>query len=202
MLSDDYEEWLQAWELIRDHIPESVTMFDALDERFDLDIHDCSVNDMLYDLDEELSNVGLDNLSLIAKRAEVSRWVYTHFPEETELNLGNFRGHEAEALWELGQREQAEALFQELIETYPNFAWGYIWWGDQYWMSDWSYEYAPDYDRAESLYRQALAQPGLEGRGDVQDRLNDLRDEKEHPERREKIKQSRLKYIQRIKSGE
>jgi len=202
MLSDDYEEWLQAWELIRDHIPESVTTFDALDERFDLDIHDCSVNDMLYDLDEELSNVGLDNLSLIAKRAEVSRWVYTHFPEETELNLGNFRGHEAEALWELGQREQAEALFQELIETYPNFAWGYIWWGDQYWMSDWSYEYAPDYDRAESLYRQALANPDLDNRVYVQERLDDLSDEKERPERREKIKQTRLKYIQRRKNLE
>jgi hypothetical protein len=31
MLSNDYEEWLQAWELIRDHMPESVTTFDALD---------------------------------------------------------------------------------------------------------------------------------------------------------------------------
>jgi hypothetical protein len=105
---------------------------------------------MLYELDEELSNIGLDDLSLIAKRAEVSRWVYTNFPEETQLNLGNFRGYEAEALWELGQREQAETLYQELTETFPNFAWGYIWWGDQYWMSDWSYEYTPDYDRTES----------------------------------------------------
>jgi tetratricopeptide (TPR) repeat protein len=183
-------------------MPESITTFDALDERFDLDIHDCSVNDILYELDEELSNAGLDDLSLIAKRAELARWVYTNFPEETELNLGNFRGYEAEALWELGQREQAEVRFQELIETYPNFAWGYIWWGDQYWMSDWSYEYAPDYDRAESLYRQALANPNLDDRGNVQDRLDDLYEEKEHPERREKIKQTRLKYIQRRKTLE
>jgi tetratricopeptide (TPR) repeat protein len=174
MLSDDYEDWLEAEE--------------------------CSVNDMLYELDEELANIGVDDLSLIAKRAELARWVYTHFPEETELNLGNFRGHEAEALWELGQREQGEALFQELIETYPNFAWGYIWWGDQYWMSDWSYESAPDYDRAESLYRQALTNPNLDNRVRVQDRLDDLDDEKEHPERWEKIKQTRLKYIQRRKS--
>ena len=202
MLSDDYEEWLQAWELIRDHMPESVTTFDELDERFDLDIHDCSVNDMLYDLDEELSNIGLDDLSLIAKRAEFARWVYTHFTEESELNLGNFRGHEAEALWELGQREQAETLYQELIEVFPNFAWGYIWWGDQYWMSDWSYEYAPDYDRAESIYRRALANPNLDNRVYVQERLDDLYDEKEHPERREKIKQTRLKYIQRRKNLE
>ena len=74
MLSDDYEDWLQAWELIRDNIPESVTTFDALDEMLDLEVEECSVNDMLYELDEELANIGLDDLSLIAKRAEVSRF--------------------------------------------------------------------------------------------------------------------------------
>ena len=196
MLSNNYENWLQAWELIRDNMPDSIMTFDALDEMFDLDINDCSVNDMLYDLDEELSNTGLDDLSHIAKRAEIARWVYSNFTEESELNLGNFRGHEAEALWDLGQREQAESRYQELTETLPNFAWGYMWWGDQYWMSNWSYEDAPDYDRAESLYRRALDNPHLDNHVYVQDRLNDLNDEKEHPERREKIKQTRLKYLQ------
>jgi tetratricopeptide (TPR) repeat protein len=116
------------------------------------------------------------------------------------LNLGNFRGYEAESLWELGQTEQAEALFQVLTETFPTFAWGYIWWGDCYWMSDWSYEYAPDYDRAVSIYRQALAIPHLEDRGDVQDRLDDLADERAHPEKRARIQQTRLQHIQRRKS--
>ena len=88
MLSDDYEDWLEAWELLRDNMPDSITTFDALDEMLALEAEECSVNDMLYELDEELSNIGLDDLSLIAKRAEVSRWVYTNFPEETELNLG------------------------------------------------------------------------------------------------------------------
>jgi tetratricopeptide (TPR) repeat protein len=202
MLSEDYEDWLQAWELLRDHMPASVTTCDALDEMLALEAEECSVADMLYELDEELTNLGLDDLSFIAKRAELARWVYTNFREETELNLGNFRGYEAEALWELGQREQAETLHQELIETYPNFAWGYIWWGDQYWMSNWSYESAPDYDRAASLYRQALENPDLDNRVYVQDRLTDLYDEKEHPEKREKIKQTRLKYLQRGKNLE
>lgn len=194
--SDDYEDWLQAWQLIRDHMPESVTTFDEFDEIFDLDFHDCSISDMLYDLDEELSALELDDLHLLAKRAELSRWVYTHFPDETELNLGNFRAHEAEALWDLNQKEEAEARYQELIDTFPNFAWGYIGWGDCYWMSDWSYEDAPDYDRAESLYCQALDNPHLDNHVYVQERLDDLHDEKEHPERREKIKQTRLKYLQ------
>ena len=196
MLSDDYEDWLKAWELIRDHKPESVTTFDEFDEIFDLDINDCPINDMLYDLDEELSALELDDLHLVAKRAEISRWVYMHFPGETELNLGNFRGHEAEALWDLNQKEEAEARYQELTATFPNFAWGYIWWGDQYWMSDWSYQNDPDYDRAESLYRRALDNPDLDNRVDVQDRLDDLNDEKEDPKKRERIKQIRLKYLQ------
>ena len=63
-----------------------------------------------------------------------------------------------------------------------------------------SYEYVPNYDRAEALYRQALAIPDLEDRGDVQDRLDDLYDERAHPEKREEIKQARLRHIQRRKS--
>lgn len=185
---------------MRDNTPDSITTFDALETLFHLDVQDCSVNNMLYDLDMALHNAGIDDRRWMAQRAEIARWVYIHFPEESALNLGNFRGYEAESLWELGQREQAEALFQELTETFPTFAWGYIWWGDQYWMSDWSYEYAPDYDRAASLYRQALAIPDIEDRGDVQDRLDDLYNEQEHPEKREAIKQARLPHIQRRKS--
>ena len=200
MRSEAYEDWLHAWELLRDHTPAHITTFDALERLFHLDIQDCSVTEMLYELDMALHNEGLEDARLTAIRAEVARRVYMHFTEESALNLGNFRGYEAESLWELGHKEQAEALFQELIETFPTFAWGYIWWGDGYWMSDWSYEHAPDYDRAEAIYRQALAIPHLEDRGDVQDRLDDLQDERAHPEKREEIKQARLRHIQRRKS--
>ena len=200
MRSEAYEDWLHAWELLRDHTPDHITTFDALERVFHLDVQDCSVTEMLYELDMALHNEGLEDARLTATRAEVARWVYTHFTEESALNLGNFRGYEAESLWELGQTEQAEALFQALTETFPTFAWGYIWWGDCYWMSDWSYEYAPDYDRAASIYRQALAQPDLEDRGDVQDRLDDLADEQAHPEKRDAIKQARLRHIQRRNS--
>lgn len=103
-----------------------MTTFDALETLLHLDVQDCSVNNMLYDLDMALQNAGVDDRRWMAKRAEVARWVYTHFPAESALNLGNFRGYEAESLWEMGHREQAEASFQELTETFPTFAWGYI----------------------------------------------------------------------------
>ena len=199
MRSEAYEDWLHAWELLRDHTPDHITTFEALETLFHLDVQDCSVTDMLENLDMALHNAGIEDLQWMARRAEIARWVYTHFPEENALTLGNFRGYEAESLWEMGQTEQAEALFQVLTETFPSFAWGYIWWGDCYWMSDWSYEHAPDYDRAASLYRRALAQPDLEDRGDVQDRLDDLAAEQRHPAKREAIKQTRLQHIQRRK---
>src|SRR5256886_11412085 len=200
MRSEAYEDWWHAWELLRDNTPDHITTFDALETLFHLDVQDCSVNNMLYDLDMALHNAGIDDLQWMAKRAEVARWVYTHFPEESALNLGNFRGYEAESLWEMGQTEQAEALFQALTETVPTFVWGYLWWGDGYWMSDWSYEYGPDYDRAASIYRQALAIPDLEDRGDVQDRLGDLAEEQAHPEKRARIQQTRLQHSQRRNS--
>jgi hypothetical protein len=200
MRSEAYEDWLRAWALMRDNTPDSITTFDALETLWHLDVQDGSVNNMFYDLDMALQNAGVDDLRWMAKRAEMARWVYTHFTEESALNLGNFRGYEAESLWEMGQKEQAEALFQELTEMFPTFAWGYIWWGDQYWMSDWSYEHAPDYDRAASLYRQALAIPDVEDRSDVQDRLDDLQDERAHPEKRARIQQTRFQHIQRRKS--
>src|SRR5688500_10316464 len=41
ILSEDYEDWLQAWELLRDHMPASVTTCDALDEMLALEAEEC-----------------------------------------------------------------------------------------------------------------------------------------------------------------
>ena len=79
---------------------------------FQLDVQDRSVTEMLYELDMALHNEGLEDARLTATRAEVARWVYTHFTEESPLNLGNFRGYEAESLWELGQRSRRKPCFR------------------------------------------------------------------------------------------
>jgi tetratricopeptide (TPR) repeat protein len=199
MQSESYDDWLRAWELLRDHTPDHITTFAALEALFDLPAHGGVLSAMFHDLDMALHNAGLEDARLTAQRADIARWVYTHFPEEPMGELGNFRGYEAESRWDIGQRKQAEALFQELTETFPTFVWGYIWWGDQYWLSDWSYVHAPDYNRAEALYRQALAQATGEDRGDVQDRLDDLHEEQAHPEQRARIQHIRLQHIQRRK---
>ena len=57
-----------------------------------------------------LQNDGLDDLYFMAQRAELARWVYTHFTGESELNRANFRAYEDDSLWELGKRDLAESL--------------------------------------------------------------------------------------------
>jgi len=114
MYSDSYKDWLQAWELIQNAIPGNITTFDSFDSLFDLNNNLCFINDMLYDLDEELHNEGLDNLNLLAKRVEISRWVYTQFKDEDELNLGNFRNFEADPLWKIGNIEEAAIALSKI----------------------------------------------------------------------------------------
>ena len=92
MRSEAYEDWLHAWELLCDHTPDHITTFDALETLFHLDVQDCSVTEMLYELDMALHNEGLEDARLTATRAEVARWVYTHFTEQYLRQLRKAEG--------------------------------------------------------------------------------------------------------------
>ena len=98
------------------------------------------------------------------------------------------------------KKNQAEQLFQELISTFPNFAYGYIYYGDCYWQSDWSYQHGPNYTQAETIYREALKKQKMEDLDVVKERLEEMTFEKKHPEERERIKKIRLKRIQSRKN--
>jgi len=186
--------------LIRERVKEDIKSFDELDSTFNIEKYGFEIVEMLYELEIELHNEGLDDLHFMAQRVELCRWVYTQFLNETELNLANFRAFEAESLWELGKRDLAKSLIEELIRLYPKSSIGYVTSALFYWTSDWSYQYGPDYEKAESIYRHALSIKGLDDRLTLEDNLENMLHEKEHPEEREEIKQSRLKMIQRRKN--
>ena len=202
MRSDFYADWIEVWNLVRNRTPQSIRTFDAFDSFFGIADELCFINNMLYELEIELYNEGLDDLNILAKRAKIANWVYTQFTEESTLNIGNFRTYEAESLWETDRKDKAEHLFQELIGIFPRFTYGYIFYGDCYWRSDWSYLQGPNYDRAEIIYREALRQRKIEDIDVVKDRLEDMLFEKKHPEKRQEIKKIRLKRIQSRKKLE
>ncbi len=200
--SDSYEDWFRAWEIIQGNLPEDVKDFDDLDSYFNLREKHLPTDDMVYELEQALHNDGFDDLNLFAKRAELCRWVYTKLTEETELNLCNFRNAEADSLWEMGRIDDAKKCFEDLMEAYPEFVFSYVHYGDCCWTSDWSYQFGPDYDRAERIYRMALEKPNISDLDVVEDRLKDLKKEKNAPEGRKKIRKYRLKRIQERKELE
>ena len=195
MRFESYQDWFKAYELVKDKTPENIKTFSVFDSFFRLDIKACFVVNMFYDLELDY-NEGREDLNLLKNRVEFCRWVYHQFTDENDLSIANFRNFEAESLWEIGEINQAGKLFQELISKFPDFAYGYIYYGDSHWQSDWSYLHGPDYAKAEAIYRQALKKETMEDIDVVKERLDDMMFEKEHPEEREKIKKSRLKHIQ------
>ncbi len=194
MLEDSYSAWLKAWHIIRDILPVEVTAFSEADAFLGIDEFDCCLNNMLYDLEMELGNEGFNDLSLMDKRAELSHWVYSHFTDEEELNLVNFRRSEAESFWELGQIELAQTRFQQLIDLFPDYCAGYMGWAECCWQSDWSYLHGPNYKLAEQLYRKALASPNLDEL-EPEMELQSLLEEIAHPEKRDEIGKIRLARI-------
>ena len=94
------------------------------------------------------------------------------------------RRAEAEALWKLGKQAEAEAVYQALVDVFPDEGWAYIGWSDEYYF--WR-ERAKDHEKGEAILLQALERPDLEDRRDVLDRLASLYEEWGQQEKRTQI---------------
>ena len=139
-----------------------------------------SVYNWAYDLEMELGNAGLDNPIYHEHRLRYTREFLAMFPDESADRYVNFMRAQGEALWRLGRRAEAEAVYAELVKRFPNEGWGYIGWADEYWLFD---DSSKEYEKAEAILKRALARPNLQDREDVLERLEDLYKEWGKPEK-------------------
>jgi tetratricopeptide (TPR) repeat protein len=160
--------WLHVWELIKQKLTPKMTTVEKFDEIFS---GTQSLFNWCGDLEEELWNAGLQNREYLRKQIRYCQEFYTQFPDEDELMLGNFYRAEAESYGHLGDVETAEKKFKELIDRYPNYAWGYVAWADSYWLDPFDKAAPKDYDRAEAIYLKALENLNLDDRPAIIDRL-------------------------------
>ncbi len=165
------DAWWQVWQWLKDKVTPERNTLDALDKAFR---GTQAVFNWCQDFEMELENAGIDDPAYYRLRIRYCREFLETFPTVDWLMRGNFLRAEAESLWRLGEVKAAEARFAALIEANPDWAWGYIGWSDEYWLFKNSQK---NYDKAEAILQRALALPNLEDRGDVLDRLNDLRKE-------------------------
>jgi tetratricopeptide (TPR) repeat protein len=175
------DKWLEAWQVITElATPEMRTAmaFDATYPTMQ------SVFNWASDLEMELGNAGLDDPAYHQHRVRYVREFLTRFPDEDTNRHVNFRRAEAEALWQLGKQAEAEAVYQALVDAFPNEGWAYIGWSDEYYL--W-HQRAKEYEKGEAILLRAMEQPDLEDRRDVLDRLASLYEERGEQEKRTQI---------------
>ncbi|MFQ5857588.1 MAG: tetratricopeptide repeat protein [Anaerolineae bacterium] len=164
------DRWLEGWELIKQMATPEMRTVDDFDAAYPGMLQ--SVFNWCSDLDMELHNAGLDNPIYHEHRLRYAREFLAQFPDEDADRHVSFMRAQGEALWNLGRRTEAEKVYAELVERFPNKGWGYIGWSDNYWL--WGSPDPKEYDKAEAILQRALARPNLQDRSDVLDRLADL----------------------------
>ncbi|MCI0397220.1 MAG: hypothetical protein L0332_33725 [Chloroflexi bacterium] len=163
------DQWLAAWELVKRLATPAMRTVEAFDNAYPGLWP--PVSNWCMDLESELHNAGLHNLVYFEHRLRFARDFLAQFPDETADNQVIFRRAEGEALWLLGRPAEAEAIYQALVVAFPDNAWGYIGWSDEYYL--WR-DRPPNYRQAEAILRQALARPKLDDRPSVLERLAGL----------------------------
>jgi tetratricopeptide (TPR) repeat protein len=167
--------WLEVWDHLKKRFSpdmRSVDDAEAVLEGMQ------SLYNWCQDLEGELYNAGLDDPVFFEKQIQYCREFCTLFPKTDWLTIHNMKRAEAEAYFSLGMQEKGDAAFQSLVEEFPDYAWGYIGWGDMYCGGPVCRKIPVDYNRAESLYRQALNIASKEDRSDVLERLDRLEEER------------------------
>ncbi len=163
------EQWLSAWNLIKPLVTPSIRTPIAL-SRAHRSLNP-ALSDWTMDFLFELHNAGINAPVYHERRLSYTQEFLTLFPDEKADRILEFHRAQGEALWALGRISEGEAVFQALVQRFPNKAWGYIGWSDQYYL----FGHGPQqYERAEAILQQALARKDLDDRESVVERLNTL----------------------------
>lgn len=169
-LTDACDRWLMAWDMVRQLARPEMRSVSSFDQAYGTL---SGVFNMTSDLPFELNNAGLSDPVYYEHQLRFTREYLAQFPDEEPNHVVNIMRARGEALWRLGRRAEAEAVYSALVERLPDEGWGYIGWADEYWL--WRDALQPkEYATAAAILQRALARPSLHDRKDVLERMAKL----------------------------
>ena len=166
--------WLEFWDKLKVRFKPDfvdVTETDNVFSGFQ------SVYNWCQDLEAELGNAGTKNESYYQQRIDYCSEFCQLFPESDSLLMHNMKRAIAESHFALDEYEQGDKLFEALVDEYPDNIWGYIGWGDMYFLCM-NKNQKPDYKKAQEIYNLALGKD-LKDESDLVERLEDLKNQKD-----------------------
>ena len=144
--------WLQVWEHLKHRFTNDMKSVEDAEKVFSgLQ----SLYNWCQDFEQELHNAGIYDQSFYQKRIEYCREFYSFFPDSDELLTINMKRAAAESYFFLGKVEEGDQAFEALIEEFPDNVWGYIGWGDMYYLFSAS-GVDKNLTKAKKIYQMAL----------------------------------------------
>jgi hypothetical protein len=144
------DSWLLCWDVFKRRLPACPITLDQaqalcpeLLEPF---------GDWLRDLEEEMAEAAGRSASVRSRRLEFCEEVLARLILEDDRL--NFLCARAASLWDLKQRDAAEAAFEAAAREHGYEAGAFVRWGDC-----WAFDRPPDFERAEAIYRKGLEPP-------------------------------------------
>lgn len=169
------ERFWAIWAAIRDHylLRYKCHSFEEFGMKTDLPF-DMTVIffDTEHEMIEECRNRQEEDPESWDRLILLYRDMLEHLTEMNEYNRLNLRRSMAEAYFYKSDYETAETLFHQLIDEHPEWAWGYIGWGDLY-HPRYSTTSTADKDKALRLYRQGLDKVSSD-RDALEERIGEL----------------------------
>lgn len=114
------------------------------------------LSNWIQDFEEELTKAGKKEKKYYQMKINLIDEFFKLLPKSDDLIIKNFKRSRAEAYFGLQKIEKAEKAFEKIIREHPNWVWGYIGWGDNYWDSIFNTSGIIDEKKAEKIYKKAL----------------------------------------------
>ncbi|MGE5587223.1 MAG: hypothetical protein ACM3ZO_03260 [Clostridia bacterium] len=123
--------WMQlrAWDYIKALFSGKAA---SIEEAAEICSGASSLGEWCVALADNLGFEAASSPSLARERLRFAREFCELFPESDEEFIRLMRSAEAEALFALGRIEEGDEVFRTLVQQWPDWTWGYIYWGDAY----------------------------------------------------------------------
>ncbi|MFB5188841.1 hypothetical protein [Alicyclobacillus fastidiosus] len=152
------DKWLNAWRSLRKFaVEQSVRDISVFDVQVMENVLPMDLFSWVQDVEMELTNQVDEFPQLAQALLDYTTSFRDTFPSSATPILLNMRSAQSVALFVLGDTEAADVICEELCNAYPDDAWTFIDWGDEYSPRYHRNPALVDVQKARQIYERGLA---------------------------------------------
>ena len=191
--------WLEAWKIFLNLIDSNnIKSIEDFDKRLRSISMEFTYN-WIQDFDLALGNAGIHNNNFYQERIEFCKGFLHRFENTSdELVLQNIKRAMGDSYFLLGQRDEAESLFEKWLKEDPRWGWGWIGWADCWYF--YSAKEKDDFEKAIRIMQKGLEVEDVSDKEDIYERIADIYRDMGLSEEADHVEEIRNSYLNAKKS--